>query len=340
MYKDMELNKDNTNLSRKNFLRICGSVIAGGSILGVSGVLLRDRYNRKPLPATGSMQPALDTPYKLVSSFSVPDRIESFEITDDRLIVAIPQTILLYDPSGSLLNTFSVGSTIRDIAVDDSQIYLLYPTRIEVYDKEGARLREWEACSEASDYCSFTVTPEAVFVTDAANKNICKYAKDGSFERFIQSPNGFIIPSYTFGITCIDDVIYCSNSGRHLIESYTPGGEYIGAFGKAGGATGMFCGCCNPVHLTYTPAGEIITSEKGNPRISCYSRDGEFRNVLLDAKALGGGNTAYDVKVYQDKLFVAGNDRVSTFRYDKTLAAATACSACKANCPLREGVYI
>ena len=34
----MEPNQDNGNrISRKSFLRICGSVIAGGSILGVTG---------------------------------------------------------------------------------------------------------------------------------------------------------------------------------------------------------------------------------------------------------------------------------------------------------------
>ena len=102
----------------------------------------------------------------------------------------------------------------------------------------------------------------------------------------------------------------------------------------------MFCGCCNPVHLTYTSTGEIITSEKGNPRVSCYGMDGEFRSLLLDSKALGGGNTAYDIKVSGDKLFIAGNNLISTFQYDKILAAKTACSDCGVDCPLREGVLI
>ena len=42
----MEPNQDNGNrISRKSFLRICGSVIAGGSILGVTcyGRCLRGR---------------------------------------------------------------------------------------------------------------------------------------------------------------------------------------------------------------------------------------------------------------------------------------------------------
>ncbi len=333
-------------ISRKKFFKICGSLIAGGSILGVSGLLIR---NRKILPdgvldertagnVANAEKDVFTSPYKLVSSFSVPDRIESFELAGDKLVVAASNNIFIYDRTGGLLNNFAIGSNLRDIAVDEGNIYLLFPTRIEVYNQDGEWLRDWEACSDQSDYCSMAVAPESVFVTDAANKNICKYTKEGNFIGIIQSPNGFIIPSYSFGITYTNGVIYSSNSGRHIVEKYSPDGKYIGSFGKAGGATGMFCGCCNPVHLAYTSTGEIITSEKGNPRVSCYGADGEFRSLLLDSKALGRGNTAYDIKVSDDKIYVAGNNLVSTFQYDKMLAEKTACSDCGVDCPLRKRI--
>ena len=337
----MKQSKDNKqNISRRKFLQTCGSFIAGGSILGVTGVLL----HKNDSTTTGNT-PKLNSesgssPYKLISSFSVPDKIECFELYNDKLIVATSNNIFTYNRMGALLNSFTIDSNLRDIAVENDLIYLLFPTKIEVYNEHGDRLRDWEACSEQSDYCSFTVASGSVFVTDAANKNICKYTNEGNFVKFIQSPNNFIIPSYTFGIIHINGTIYCSNSGRHQIESYTLDGDYIGSFGKAGGATGMFCGCCNPVHLAQTSTGEIITSEKGNPRISCYSSDGEFRSLLLDSKTLGGGNTAYDIKVHDDKLFVAGKNLISTFQYDKILAAQTDCSVCKVDCPLRKGITI
>jgi hypothetical protein len=335
-------------ISRKRFFKICGSLIAGGSILGVSGLLIRKRFilpdgaldGRTAGNVADIRKEAFTSPYKLVSSFSVPDRIESFELVGDNLVVAASNNIFIYDRTGSLLNNFAVGSNLRDIAVDEGNIYLLFPTRIEVHSQDGEWLRDWEACSDQSDYCSMAVAPGSVFVTDAANKNICKYTKDGNFMGFIQSPNGFVIPSYSFGITYTNGTIYSSNSGRHVVEKYSPDGEYLGSFGKAGGATGMFCGCCNPVHLAYTSTGEIITSEKGNPRISCYGMDGEFRSLLLDSKSLGGGNTAYDIKVFDDKIYVAGNNLVSTFQYDKILAAKTACSDCGVDCPLRQGITV
>ncbi|MDR0573581.1 MAG: hypothetical protein LBG96_06050 [Tannerella sp.] len=335
-------------ISRKRFFKICGSLIAGGSILGVSGLLIRKRFilpdgvldGRTAGNAAHIRRGAFISPYKLASSFSVPDRIEAFELAGENLIVAASNNIFIYDRTGSLLNNFAVGSNLRDIAADEENIYLLFPTRVEVYNQDGEWLRDWEACSDLSDYCSMAVASESVFVTDAGHKNICKYAKDGTFVQFIQSPNGFVIPSYSFGITCANGVIYSSNSGRHTVEKYSPDGEYLGSFGKAGGGTGMFCGCCNPVHLAYTSTGEIITSEKGNPRISCYGANGEFRSLLLDSKVLGGGHTAYDVKVFDDKIYVAGNNRISTFRYDKMQAAKTVCSDCGVACPLRKGISI
>ena len=144
--------------------------------------------------------------------------------------------------------------------------------------------------------------------------------------KFIQSPSGFIVPSYSFGITNIDGVVYCSNPGRHLVESYSPEGEYISSFGKPGGAAGLFSGCCNPVYLAGTPTGD--------------GKNGEFHSVLLDEKALGGGHAAYEVRVWDDKLVVAGKDALSIFQYDKKLAVQTACSTCGIDCPLKIGVTI
>lgn len=347
----MEPNQDHANnISRKKFLRICGSVVAGGSILGVTGNLLWKMFTRpdqvffqvdkRSAGVSQARKSTSESPYKLVSSFKVPEQIEAFELVGDRLIVAIPNTVYIYKSSGELLNNFSVGSSVRDIATDHDLIYVLYPTRVEVYNMDGEWVRDWEACSEESDYCSLTVLSGNVFVTDAANKNICKYTTDGGFVKFIQSPVGFIVPSYSFGITHVDGVVYCSNPGRHLVESYSLEGEYIESFGKTGGGNGQFSGCCNPVYVAGTPTGEIITSEKGIPRISCYGKNGEFHGVLLDEKALGGGHAAYEVRVWKDKLLVAGKNTLSTFQYDKRLAVQTACSSCGIECPLRVGVTI
>ncbi|GHT55608.1 hypothetical protein FACS189446_7130 [Bacteroidia bacterium] len=327
------------DISRKKFLRTCGSILAGGTVVGVSGVLLNKSHSEGAGISSGDLRPAengaFTSPYRQIASFATPGIVEGFELHNDQLYVVASNLVSVFDHAGKLLRRFSSGETIRDIAVNDNGIYILYTTKIKVFSHEGELQREWEACSELSGYCSMVLAEDYVFVTDVVNKNICKYTKEGGFVQFINSPNGFVIPSYTFAIEYIDGVLYCSNSGRHQVESYTLDGEYLGTFGKAGGAPGLFTGCCNPVYLTYTANGEIITSEKGDPRISCYGSDGQFRNILLDSKLLGGGNSAYDVKVQKDKIFIAGKNKVSVFRYDESLAANDGCPGCGIDCPLK-----
>lgn len=332
-------------MNRRKLFKVSGSLAVGGVILSVVGRKMWDMFKRPDKLFYDSKRtkgPVLlkedgdfVSPYRRVFGFVVPDDICSIEVVEGSIYIAMPNNISVYGLSGELQTNFPTPSDIRDITVHEGLIYALFPTRIEVYDRRGDIKQEWEACSGNSDYCSLAVCQEGVFVTDAGSKNICQYGLDGTLVRFINSPKGFIIPSYCFGITYMNGIIYCSNPGRHLVESYTTEGEFIASFGKSGTAAGAFSGCCNPAILTSSRGGELLTSEKGIPRISCYHPDGKFRSVLLDSKALGGGHVAYDVRVMKDKLIVAGGDKVSVFQYDKRLSGQTECGQCDADCPLK-----
>jgi hypothetical protein len=329
------------NISRKKFLRSFGAVLAGGTIAGISGVAINNSIHGLAIDANKAKSPANDgfvSPYRKIASFSVEGTIEAFEQYENKLYVSTVNAISVYDDYGKRLSQFSVKYGItRDIAVDREGVWLLRPTSVLLYAFDGELVREWEACSELSDYCSFALAGDFVFVTDRENKNMAKYTREGGFVQFIDSPNRFIIPSLTFGIEYANGLIYCSNSGRHQVEIYTLNGEYRGKFGSAGGGLGAFCGCCNPVHLTSTPTGEIITCEKGNPRVSCYGSDGKFRSLLLDSKILGGGYAAYEAKVAGNKIFAAGRDVVTIYSYDKQLAAVGDCAGCGIDCGLKRG---
>ena len=253
------------------------------------------------------------SPYKEVSSFSLPQEINRFELHEGKLYVSVGESVYIYDRKGKQLSSFQVKSDVRDITVGDENIYVLYPSFIEVYSTGGELSHQWEACSELSDYCSLALAGGFVFVTDAENKNICKYTKDGNFIKFIRSPQNFIIPSYSFDIESKNDTIYCVNSGRHLIETYTLDGDFIAAFGGPGSEPGAFVGCCNPVYLSFSSKGELITSEKGNPRISSFESNGRFSEVLLNSRMLGGGNKAYEVRACENQLFIAGKNKISIF---------------------------
>ena len=274
------------------------------------------------------------SPYKKTNSFTTASDIICFDIEEDLIYVVLSGKMSVLDLSGNRQRDFAIKTDARDIVVEDETIYLLYPQRIDLYTFDGTKKGEWAACSDNSDYCALTTSKDYVFVTDVADKLITQLDKEGRLVRFIKSPAGFIIPSYSFDIININDTIYCANSGRHKIESYTIDGEYITSFGIAGTQAGAFPGCCNPAFLAATPWGDIITSEKGIPRISCYGREGKFRTILLNDKILDGGTLAYNVAMRDDKIYVARKKSLSVFVFDPELAAQSACADCPIDCPL------
>ena len=288
---------------------------------------------RKNEPIFGSIKMTGEqSVYKKVSSIKTKSEIVRFDLSDDKIFIALNHAVVVYSKAGTLVKQFPIEQEIRDIKVEDGRIYLLFPAAMAVYSVEGEEITGWKARRNNSDYCAMALTSDYVFVTDAGNKNICKYTKEGEYVAVILSPEGFIIPSFAFDILNIRDTIYCSNSGRHRIESYTLDGEFIAAFGKSGSEPGSFAGCCNPVYLAMTPNGDILTSEKGNPRISCFNRNGTFNAVLLYSKALSGGVKACSIKAVDGKLYVAGKNTLSVFVYDPQLAAQSACAGCPAEC--------
>ena len=339
------MEKEHNNMSRRRFLQVGGSIMLGAAFAGVMG---RSLWKMLTNPAdifydgkeAKRMKDELErvqfvSPYRRTFGFVVPDEITALELIGDQIVVGTSNNIYRYGINGELQGNFSVRSGLRDVAVYNDKLYLLFPSRIEVYDRQGEAIQEWEACSDDADYCQLTVLKEGVFVTDAAAKNICQYKPDGTLARFIKSPNGFVVPSYSFGITNFNGHVFCSNPGRHIVEQYTANGEYVASFGKSGMGAGEFSGCCNPVQIIATEKGELLTSEKGLPRISCYGSDGTFHSILLDDKALGGGHSAYDMRMLGDKLIVSGGNKISVFQYDARRSAQTLCGTCTIECPLK-----
>jgi predicted lipoprotein with Yx(FWY)xxD motif len=112
-------------------------------------------------------------------------------------------------------------------------------------------------------------------------------------------------------------------------------GKFIASFGETGGQAGAFAGCCNPVYLEKSSNGNILTSEKGNPRISCYGKDGKFRAILFDASMLDGGTAAREVHVSVENIYIASKKTISVYTFDANLSKKL-CAGCEEECPLRK----
>lgn len=255
------------------------------------------------------------SPYIVEATYALPRDVQHLRLLGDTLYMASSDSVYLYGKTGVCLYRFRAEGEMVDIDVADGCIYALYPSKVKVFTPDGLPVREWEACSDNAGYCSLALTNDYVFVTDAENQNICQYTKDGNFVRFINSPRGFVIPSYTFAIESFRDTLYCVNSGRHQIESYTPDGKFVASFGIPGSKPGTFSGCCNPACIALTADGQLLTSEKGNPRVCLFERSGRFVRMLLNSKTLGGGHTAYRIQTEENKIYAAGNHTLTVYRH-------------------------
>jgi hypothetical protein len=257
------------------------------------------------------------SPCTLEATGALPGGVRRMRLSGDRIYVASSDSVFAFGRDDMVcLNRFYAGENMADIAVDNGkeEIYALYGAEIRVFTRNGQLIREWEACGDNALYASIALSDDYAFVTDAENKNICQYAKDGNFIRFINSPRGFVIPSYSFDIENFRDTIYCVNSGRHLVESYTVDGKFIGSFGIPGSKPGTFSGCCNPARITFDAGGQLLTSEKGNPRVCLFERSGRFVRMLLNSKMLGGGHDACEIQAENGKIYVAGQEKINVYK--------------------------
>ncbi|WP_430936306.1 hypothetical protein [Saccharicrinis sp. 156] len=282
-------------------------------VIGFIIYMLRPVSDEKQTLIQNPAMQNFDSDYKQRASILVKDSVIAFELHGTRLYVAGRESISIYNLRGELVSSFRIKPEARDIEISHKSLFVLYPAHIENYSLTGDSLNAWDACSELSDYTAFTLTKDFVYVSDVGHKNICKYTREGNFVQFIESPDKFITPSHFFDITNKNDTIYCTNPGRHRIESYTLKGDFIAAFGRAGSEAGSFAGCCNPSYIHFDGQGRLLTSEKGNPRISHYNRSGTFNKVLLNHSLLGGGHLPYQLKTFDDKLVTAVKNKIKVF---------------------------
>ncbi len=76
-------------------------------------------------------------------------------------------------------------------------------------------------------------------------------------------------------------IIAATDSGRHRVSSWNLAGAPVGHFGKFGLiGTEDFVGCCNPVNLSFTPDGKIVTAEKVIARVKIYDSAGNLLGLI------------------------------------------------------------
>ncbi|MCS7470281.1 hypothetical protein NZK35_26840 [Stieleria sp. ICT_E10.1] len=216
----------------------------------------------------------------------------------DKIYVAGDRSVGVYAQDGTELAMIRTEDQPGCLAVGGDEhvfpgrIYIGGGNRIEVFQADGSRVGIWNVPEQNVILASIAVAGNDVFVADAGNRVVLRYDPSGQRVGTIGDPDDggrtFNVPSAHFDIAIgSEGRLHIANPGALRLETYTFDGAMEVRWGEPGATIDRFFGCCNPSEFAILPGGEIVTSEKGIPRIKVYSEFGEFECVVAGPSMLG-----------------------------------------------------
>lgn len=234
---------------------------------------------------------------------------------DDKIYVAGNRAVQVLSPDGATLSEISLDAEPTCVAVGHNpharpgDVYVGLRDHIEVFDSDGQRVASWPSHGPKAQLTSIALAEEDVFVADAGGRVVVRCDLDGNRIAEIGQKDerrnipGFSIPSPYFDVAMAPDgLLRVVNPGKHLIEAYTFDGDRELAWGKRSIGVEGFCGCCNPCNIALLPDGQVVTAEKGIPRVKLYTAGGEFVGVVAAPNALISNASTTEETRTQHKL--------------------------------------
>ncbi len=209
-----------------------------------------------------------------------------------RLYAAGEGGVKVMQPGGELLAEWATPAPATCVAVgEDGKVYVGLKTSVVVYDENGEETDRWDYEGKGGGRFSYVkgiaVAGINVFVADAGNRCVHRFAMDGDFicaigEREPGGGNpGLVCPSpYLDCVVGADERLHVTNPGRLRVETYDFNGNLMRFWGQSGLRPRQFIGCCNPTNVALLPGGQFVTAEKETPRVKVYSVDGELLACL------------------------------------------------------------
>ncbi len=218
---------------------------------------------------------------------------------DDRVYVAGDRTVRIFSPGGDHLADIRTKRPPSCLVVAGRQhtrpgrIYVGVGTGVEAFDSDGKPGGSWDLPADNAILTSMAVSQDHLFLADAGNRVVLKMSSSGELVDKMGAPDRdggnqvFNVPSSYFDIAAsADGFVHVANPGMLRIETYSTDGALHVRWGQSGSAIDHFFGCCNPSHFAVLPGGEVVTSEKGVPRVKVYSQYGEFECVVAGPRQL------------------------------------------------------
>lgn len=242
------------------------------------------------------------------------DKIKAITIDDkDRLYVAGPGKVVIFDKMGQKVNDFIVDGEVNCLAVSEQgDIFLGLGDHIEVVDFSGNRLAVWQSPKGRTLITSIALYEDKVFCADAGNKVVYQYNVEGDQIQVIGRRNkekgiqGFVIPSPYFDLLIgREGELWVVNPGMHTFQSYNEKGEMVSSWKRTSMQLDGFSGCCNPSHIAMLSNGAFVTSEKGIERVKIHQPSGDFSCVVASPAQFEQGTVGLDLAVdSKDRIYV------------------------------------
>jgi len=244
----------------------------------------------------------------------------------ERLYAVGSAGVAVLDTNGAKLARWKTPETARAVTVaGDGTLYVALAAKVVVYDAAGKVLREWGTTGagpgEFKLITSLALSGGSLYVADAGNKCVHRYAIDGDFIATFgkrdkaSGEDGFLIPSPHFDVAIDGEGrLHVANPGNQRVELRDANGELLSHWGKPGFDFDRFSPCCNPADIALMPDGKTVTSEKGVPRVKVYGTGGEVLAYIgpehfpenaagLDL-AVGSAGRIYVVEPVSSQVFV------------------------------------
>ena len=159
-----------------------------------------------------------------------------------------------------------------------------------------------------------TAAINAIAASDKAVYVVCRAAAGYGYELWrtdLDFSNGQKIVSGLVGccgqmdVQVRGDELWVAENSRHRVVRFDRDGKELMSFGRRDrdGDGDGFSGCCNPMNLCFTAAGDVLVSES-NGVVKRFDKEGKFRNQLGVAQVTPGcKNSAVGVSPDEKHVF-------------------------------------
>jgi sugar lactone lactonase YvrE len=224
-----------------------------------------------------------------------------------KLYVGALDAIAVHEESGKEIARHAIKGTPRCLAVaPDGTIYAGMHATVLVLDPSGAKKAEWTDFSARSYITAIAVSGADIYVADAGDRVVLRYDAAGTrLTRIGEKDESRDVPGIEAPSPYLDLAInpdgdlWVVNPGKLGLERYRSDGSIVTAWYKPSVLKlDGFPGCCNPTHIAFNSNGQLLTCEKGLPRVKAFEvTAGTFDGLVAGSALFPQEQSLHDLAV-------------------------------------------